>query len=69
VGAVFLDAGIVQWIEYAAASEQIQQNCPTSGCMNFMDAFYYVVATVWVCLIALFAEKYSNASMWVAHAE
>ncbi len=49
MGAVFLDAGIVQWIEYAAASEQIQQNCPTSGCLNFMDAFYYVVATVWVC--------------------
>ncbi|KAH8960407.1 hypothetical protein BDL97_06G130900 [Sphagnum fallax] len=45
-GAVFLDAGIVQWIEYAAASEQIQQNCPTSGCLNFMDAFYYVVATI-----------------------
>lgn len=45
-GTVFLSAGIMQWIESEVLTHKEKQQCPASGCLNFLDAFYYIVVTV-----------------------
>ncbi|XP_024516267.1 calcium-activated potassium channel subunit alpha-1-like isoform X2 [Selaginella moellendorffii] len=48
LGAVFIAAGILQWVEYktTSADKKIQQGCGVSGCFTFYDAFYFVIVTI-----------------------
>jgi hypothetical protein len=43
---VFLGAGIMQWVESEALSNKQKEQCSASGCLNFLDAYYYIVVTV-----------------------
>ncbi|KAG0616762.1 hypothetical protein M758_5G140500 [Ceratodon purpureus] len=45
-GAVFLTAGIFQYVEYSAAPASKKSQCPLQGCINFWDAFYFVIVTI-----------------------
>lgn len=45
--AVFLIAGLIQFVEYYGATPS--QQCPEEGCINFWDAFYFTIVTV--CII------------------
>jgi hypothetical protein len=47
-GAVFLAAGLLQWVEYDGAPQADKNECPHGPCINFWDAFYFVVVTVCV---------------------
>ncbi|KAG0580335.1 hypothetical protein KC19_4G165700 [Ceratodon purpureus] len=35
----------MQWIESEVLTHKEKQQCPASGCLNFLDAFYYIVVT------------------------
>jgi hypothetical protein len=48
VVAVFLAAGLLQWVEYDGAPQADKNECPDGPCINFWDAFYFVVVTVCV---------------------
>ncbi|KAJ7563626.1 hypothetical protein O6H91_03G117500 [Diphasiastrum complanatum] len=45
-GAIFLDAGIIQWIESNAAPPHIKEQCAPQGCLTFWEAFYFLIVTV-----------------------
>lgn len=42
---VFLSAGIMQWIESELISAESKAKCSSNGCLNFLDAFYYIIVT------------------------
>lgn len=44
--AVFLIAGLIHYVEYHGAPQSRQAECPEEGCINFWDAFYFVIVTV-----------------------
>lgn len=47
--AVFLAAGLLQWVEYDGAPQADKNECPNGPCINFWDAFYFVIVTVcWI---------------------
>ncbi len=46
VVAVFLAAGLLQWVEYDGAPQADKNECPHGPCINFWDAFYFVIVTV-----------------------
>ncbi len=53
-GAVFLIAGLLQWVEYNGAPQDQRdaQDSQCNGpCINFWDAFYFVIVTVCVSLV------------------
>ncbi|KAJ7563624.1 hypothetical protein O6H91_03G117500 [Diphasiastrum complanatum] len=45
-GAIFLDAGIIQWIESNAAPPHIKEQCAPQGCLTFWEAFYFLIVTI-----------------------
>ncbi|XP_024367760.1 uncharacterized protein [Physcomitrium patens] len=45
-GAVFLIAGLIHYVEYHGAPQSRQAECPEEGCINFWDAFYFVIVTI-----------------------
>jgi potassium large conductance calcium-activated channel subfamily M alpha protein 1 len=45
-GAVFLAAGLLHWVEYDGAPQADKNECPHGPCINFWDAFYFVIVTV-----------------------
>ncbi|KAH9541015.1 hypothetical protein CY35_14G037400 [Sphagnum magellanicum] len=45
-GAVFLAAGLLQWVEYDGAPQADKNECPHGPCLNFWDAFYFVIVTI-----------------------
>jgi hypothetical protein len=53
VGAVFLIAGLLQWVEYDGAPQAEKNLCPGGPCINFWDAFYFIIVTVRVCVCVL----------------
>jgi hypothetical protein len=53
VGAVFLIAGLLQWVEYDGAPQAEKNLCPGGPCINFWDAFYFIIVTVCVCVCVL----------------
>ncbi|CAM6125487.1 unnamed protein product [Calypogeia fissa] len=46
MGAIFLDAGILQWVEYNFASPSTKASCPVQGCMTFWESWYFLIVTV-----------------------
>jgi potassium large conductance calcium-activated channel subfamily M alpha protein 1 len=53
-GVVFLIAGLLQWVEYNGApqDQRDSQDSQCNGpCINFWDAFYFVIVTVCVPLV------------------
>ncbi|XP_024390173.1 uncharacterized protein [Physcomitrium patens] len=46
LGSIFLSAGIMQWIESELISAESKAKCSSNGCLNFLDAFYYIIVTV-----------------------
>ncbi|EFJ25888.1 hypothetical protein SELMODRAFT_441904 [Selaginella moellendorffii] len=48
LGAVFIAAGILQWVEYKAtsAATKAEEGCDPEGCFTFYDAFYFIVVTI-----------------------
>jgi hypothetical protein len=53
-GAVFLIAGLLQWVEYNGApqDQRDSQDSQCNGpCINFWDAFYFIIVTVCVPLV------------------
>lgn len=50
--AVFLDAGILQWVEYHLASpERKASSCTVQGCITFWESLYFLIVTVrWISM-------------------
>ncbi|KAG0559141.1 hypothetical protein KC19_10G082400 [Ceratodon purpureus] len=44
--AVFLIAGILQYVEYHGATASRRAECPAEGCINFWDAIFFVIVTI-----------------------
>ncbi|CAK9201922.1 unnamed protein product [Sphagnum troendelagicum] len=45
-GVVFLIAGLLQWVEYDGAPQAEKNLCPGGPCINFWDAFYFIIVTI-----------------------
>ncbi|BBN17112.1 protein MpBK2A [Marchantia polymorpha subsp. ruderalis] len=45
-GVIFLDAGILHWVEYDVAPSVRKDTCPEQGCITFWEAFYFLIVTV-----------------------
>lgn len=60
--AVFLSAGIMQWVESEILSTNQKVQCPSSGCLDFFDAFYYIIVTVSSCLVKIEQSKITTPS-------
>jgi len=54
---VFLSAGIMQWVESEVITVHERAQCPSNGCLDFLDAFYYIVVTVSSSLLITFLPK------------
>ncbi|KAJ7570310.1 hypothetical protein O6H91_01G114400 [Diphasiastrum complanatum] len=48
LGVVFIAAGFLQWVEFKSTpkGDQIKNQCGPEGCLNFWDAFYFIVVTI-----------------------
>ncbi|KAJ7570308.1 hypothetical protein O6H91_01G114300 [Diphasiastrum complanatum] len=48
LGVVFIAAGLLQWVEFKSTpkSERTKNQCGPEGCLNFWDAFYFIVVTI-----------------------
>lgn len=46
--AVFIAAGILQWVDNKATSQSVKEakGCGDHGCLTFFDAFWFMIVTV-----------------------